>query len=76
MNYWGNMFDFKNIIKKLKLILSREYNGKVTYKEIAKALNIDYNYFKQRVHKNRIPFAELIVFCGIRKISINWLFLD
>ncbi len=70
------MFDFKKIIKKIEVILQKELNKKITYKDIAKALDTDYNYFKQRVHKNRIPFAEIIMFCGVRKISINWLFLD
>jgi hypothetical protein len=46
------MFNFKHIVKKLKLILSTELEGKkILNKDVAKALNIDYNYFKQKIHK-------------------------
>ena len=45
------MFVLKDIIKKLKLILKSELGLKrVTNKDVAKALNINYNTFKQHTY--------------------------
>jgi len=71
------MFSFKEIVKKLKLILSDQLESKrVLNKDVANALNINYNTFKQMIHQNRIPYEEILVFCAKRHISINWLFFD
>jgi len=71
------MFNLKEIIKKLKLILSSELgDNRITNKDVANALKINYNTFKQQIHKNKIAYEEIMLFCASRKISINWLFFD
>ena len=68
------MFNLREIIKKLQPLLTKELNKRATYKDVAKALNIPYNRFKQQLFKNHIPYKELMYFCYKRKISINYLF--
>ena len=70
------MFNLKEIIDKVKPLLTKELNKRATYKDVAKALNIPYNRLRQQIHKNTIPFEEILIFCFKRKISINYLFFN
>lgn len=57
-------------------LLSKELGKRATYKDVAFALDIPYNRFRQKIHKNSIPYKELLVFCFRKKISINYLFFN
>jgi len=71
------MFDFKVIIEKLKDIISEEKEGKKVYdKDVAQALAIPQATFATMKKRNSIPFKEIMEFCAIKKLSINWLFFD
>jgi len=70
------MFNLREIIKKLQPLLTKELNKRATYKDVAKALDIPYNRFRQQIYKNTIPFEEILIFCFKRKISINYLFFN
>jgi site-specific DNA-adenine methylase len=56
--------------------INSELNKRATYKDVAKALGIPYNRLRQQIHKNTIPFEEILIFCFKRKISINYLFFN
>ena len=65
------------IIEKLKDILSESSIGKKVFdKDVATALNIPQATFATMKKRNSIPYEEILEFCAIKKISVNWLFFD
>jgi SOS-response transcriptional repressor LexA len=68
------MLDVINIIEKLKDVLSKDSsNGKIFDKDVADSLNITQANLATMKTRNKIPFANILDFCAIKKISINWL---
>jgi len=68
------MLDVINIIEKLKDVLSKDgKNDKVFDKDVADSLNITQANLATMKTRNKIPFANILDFCAIKKISINWL---
>ncbi|MGE4382254.1 MAG: helix-turn-helix transcriptional regulator [Arcobacter sp.] len=66
-----------NIIEKIKDILSKELgNKKVLDKDIATALEINYDNFRKQKARNKIPYFEIMSFLAKRNISINWFFFN
>ncbi len=71
------MFDFKELLPKIKDILSQEVgNKKVFDKDVADALGINQLTFSTMKNRGKIPYEEVLNFCAKRKISINWLFYN
>lgn len=71
------MQNYNEILEKLKDILSKELdNKKVFDKDIAKALNINYDVFRKVKQYNRVPYWEIMQFLAKRNISINWFFFN
>ncbi len=72
------MLSYNEIIEKLKDILSQELgNKKIFDKDIAAALEIDHNRFRQQKYREiYIPYAEIMQFLAKRNISINWFFFN
>lgn len=69
--------NYNEIIEKIKDILSQELgNKKVLDKDIATALDINYNNFRKQKTRNSIPYFEIMSFLAIRNISINWFFFN
>jgi len=65
------------IIEKLKDVLSESKTGtKVFDKDVATALNIPQATFATMKKRNSIPYEEILEFCALKKISVNWLFFD
>ena len=65
------------VIEKLKDVLSESKIGtKVFDKDVAVALNIPQATFATMKKRNSIPYKEILEFCAIKKISVNWLFFD
>jgi phage repressor protein C with HTH and peptisase S24 domain len=65
------------IIEKLKDILSESTIGKKVFdKDVATALNIPQATFATMKKRNSIPYEEILEFCALKKISVNWLFFD
>lgn len=68
------MLDINEIIEKLRDVLSSEKDkGRVFDKEIANALDISSVNFATMKKRNSIPFANILDFCALKKISINWM---
>ena len=65
--------DVLNIIEKLKDVLSSENDKKIFDKDVAGALGITQANFATIKQRNKIPFANILDFCALKKISINWL---
>ncbi len=72
------MIKIDEIIEKLKDILSQELgNKKILDKDIAKALEIDYDRFRKlKSRDGSVPYPEIMIFLAKRKISINWFFFN
>ncbi|CAA6817281.1 MAG: phage repressor protein, putative [uncultured Sulfurovum sp.] len=71
------MYDLKNVIAKLKEILSEERKVKKIFdKDVADALAIPQTTFATMKKRNSIPFKEILEFCANKRLSINWLFFD
>ena len=68
------MLDVIKIIEKLKDVLATEEQKKIFDKDVAKALNISQANFATIKQRNKIPFSNILDFCALKKISINWLF--
>ncbi len=71
------MYDLKNVIAKLKEIISEETKAKKVFdKDVADALAIPQATFATMKKRNSIPFKEILEFCATKRLSINWLFFD
>lgn len=71
------MICLNDIVDKLKDILSEGgIKRKVFDKDVAKALNIPQGTFASMKKRNSIPYEEILEFCAVKKISVNWLFFD
>jgi len=71
------MYDLRNIIAKLKEIISEEKKVKKVFdKDVAEALAIPQTTFATMKKRNSIPFKEILQFCANKRLSINWLFFD
>lgn len=63
--------DFREIVERLKDIISNEVEGFVFDKDIAQELGIPDSTFRFHIYKNKIPYFELSRFCFKRGIIIN-----
>jgi phage repressor protein C with HTH and peptisase S24 domain len=71
------MMNLGEIIEKLKDVISEtKIGGKVFDKDVATALNIPQATFATMKKRNSIPYEEILEFCALKKISVNWLFFD
>ncbi len=71
------MMNIGEIIEKLKDVISEtKIGGKVFDKDVATALNIPQATFATMKKRNSIPYEEILEFCALKKISVNWLFFD
>jgi phage repressor protein C with HTH and peptisase S24 domain len=71
------MFDFKNMLPKIKDIISADLGDKKVYdKDVADALGINQLTFATMKSRGKVPYEEILNFCAQKKISINWLFYD
>jgi len=71
------MLVLTEVIDKLKDVLSESRVGKKVFdKDVADALNIPQATFATMKKRNSIPYEEILEFCAIKKISVNWLFFD
>ena len=68
------MLCINEIIDKLRDVLSSEKeSGKIFDKEIANALDLTSVNFATMKKRNSIPFSNILDFCALKKISINWM---
>ena len=71
------MLVLSEIIEKLKDVISESMPGKKVFdKDVAHILNIPQSTFATMKKRNSIPYEEILEFCALRKISVNWLFFD
>lgn len=64
-------------LNRLKDILSEELgNKKVFDKDIAKALDINYDVFRKQKERGTIPYHKIMSFLAKRRICINWFFFN
>ena len=71
------MVILNEIIDKLKDVISESRIGKKVFdKDVADALGIPQATFATMKKRNSIPYAEILEFCALKKISVNWLFFD
>lgn len=68
------MKNFLEVIEEIKSIISAEFSGKKIFdKDVADILGISQMNFATMKKRNKIPFGELLDFCAIKSISINWM---
>ena len=68
------MLDVGEIIDKLKDIISADgKNGKVFDKDVANSLDLSQANFATMKNRGKIPYSNILNFCALKKISINWL---
>ncbi len=71
------MLIFTEIIEKLKDVISEHTVGKKVFdKDVAIALKIPQATFATMKQRDSIPYKEILEFCALKKISVNWLFFD
>ena len=71
------MITFGEIIERLKDIVALEVGDKKVYdKDVATALGMSAATFATMKKRERIPYEELMSFCSLKKISINWLLFN
>ena len=68
------MKSFIEVVEEIKDIVSQEHPGKKIFdKDIADVLGITQMNFATMKKRDKIPFNELLDFCALKAISINWL---
>jgi len=68
------MLNINEIIEKLRDVLcSEKDHGKIFDKDIANALGITSVNFATMKKRNSVPYTNILDFCALKKISINWL---
>jgi hypothetical protein len=67
------MLKLDEIIEKLRDVLSSEKAGKIFDKDIATALDITSVNFATMKKRNSVPYSNILDFCALKKISINWM---
>ena len=68
------MKNFVEIVEEIKDIVSQEHPGrKIFDKDVADLLGITQMNFATMKKRDKIPFNELLDFCALKSISINWL---
>jgi len=68
------MNKFIEIVEEIKSIVSEDFGGKKVFdKDIADILGISQMNFATMKKRDKIPFMELLDFCALKSISINWL---
>lgn len=66
--------DFLHIIERFRTILKTSLGREKVYdRDIARALNLDPQYFAVIKRRNRIPFESIAHFCHNENISMNWI---
>ncbi len=71
------MVEFSTVIDKLKEVISeRRLSKKIFDKDVANELGIPQATFATMKKRNSVPYAEILEFCAMKKISANWLFFD
>lgn len=71
------MEDFKDILEKLKDVLSKELgNIIIKDKDIAQALGLKYDVFRKNKQFNKIPYFQIMHFLAKRNLSINYFFFN
>lgn len=70
------MKSFKDIVEKLKDVLSKELgNISIKDKDVAIALDINYDIFRKNKQYDKIPYFPIMQFLAKRNLSINYFFL-
>lgn len=68
---------FSEVIEKIKDIISEQTVGKKVFdKDVAAALSISQAKFATMKKRGSIPYKQILEFCAVKKISVNWLFFD
>lgn len=71
------MNNYIEILERIKDVLAKEIgNKKVLDKDIATALEINYDNFRKLKERGSIPYYEIMSFLAKRNISINWFFFN
>jgi phage repressor protein C with HTH and peptisase S24 domain len=72
------MINFMTILEKLKDILSKDIidDKKIFDKDVASALGINSQAFATMKKRAKVPYDEILQYCALKKISINWLLFD
>jgi len=61
----------REIIERIKDIMSNERDGFIYDKDVAIELQIPNSTLRFAIYKNRIPYMEISKFCYKRKLIIN-----
>jgi len=68
------MNSFTKIVDEIKNIVSLDFKSKKVFdKDVANILGITQMNFATMKKRNKIPFTELLDFCAVKSISINWI---
>lgn len=68
------MKSFLEIVEEIKSVISAEFGGKKIFdKDVADVLGISQMNFATMKKRDKIPYSELLDFCALKSISINWL---
>lgn len=71
------MKNLSEIVYDIKTIIQPEVEGiKVFDRDVADALGISQMAFATMKKRGKIPYKEIMDFCAIRKISVNFLFFN
>ena len=71
------MPDLREILNRIKDILSDEIKDrKIFDKDVAEALSLNQVTLATMKSRKKIPYKEILEFCALRKISINWLMFN
>ena len=73
MNLEYNHVPFREIVERVKDIISNEVVGKVFDHHVADVLGLEYTSIRIYKVNNYLPLKNIIMFCQSKQISVDWM---
>ena len=70
------MIDFSTVIQRIRQILVQHtQKPKILDRDIAKALELDPQYFAVIKKRKKVPYEAIAYFCKKHMVNMNWILL-
>jgi hypothetical protein len=71
------MIDFLEVSERIRSVIKTKMKKEKIYdRDIAKALNLEPQYYAVIKKRKKIPYEAIAAFCYAHKISMNWILLS
>jgi len=68
--------DFNEVMEKIRLSVEKDIGSDPYDKDIAAALGLKPEQYSNMKKHNRVPYKNIIDYCGKKRINLNWVLLN